>query len=196
MNRIPQLLPVRVYGDNFLRTKAEEIIEITPEIMGFIEDLTYTMYERDGIGMAAPQAGKSWQVFVIDTEWTNDDAEPNPRVMINPVIHVSSGETENEEGCLSFPGIYANVIRPSRIRYSYTDLDGNRSEETAEGWEAVVIQHEYDHLNGVLFTDRVRMLTKLTLRTRLKEMESMAVNGENIRHDNYDPELVDRKEDD
>jgi len=195
VSRVPQLLPVRVYGDDILRTKAEEITEITPEIRDFIEDLTYTMYERDGIGMAAPQAGKLWQVFVIDTD-RSVDSEPDLRVMINPVIHESSGETENEEGCLSFPGIYANVIRPSHIRYSYTDLDGNRIQSTADGWEAVVIQHEYDHLNGVLFTDRFRILTKLTLRSRLKELESMAVNGENIQHDIYDPNLDDREEDD
>lgn len=189
MNRDPIMLPVRIYGDVILRRKAEPIAEITPEIRDFIDDLAHTMYQRDGIGMAAPQAGRSLSVFVVDTEWTDEDSKPHLRVMINPEIHEASGETENEEGCLSLPGIYAKVIRSSRIRYSYTDLEGNRIEETAEGWEAVVIQHEYDHLQGVLFTDRVKMLSKLTLRSRLKELESTAVNGENIHHDIYNPDL-------
>ncbi len=196
MTRSPELLPVRIYGDEILRLKAEKIIEITTELRDFIDDLTHTMYERNGIGMAAPQAGKSWRILVIDTDWSKEDGEFNPRIMINPEIHEASGETENEEGCLSLPGIYAKVIRPSFIRYSYTDINGNRIEDSAEGWEAVVIQHEYDHLNGVLFTDRVRMLTRLTLRSRLKELERQAVNGENIRHDIYNIDLEEEREDD
>ncbi|MBM4403394.1 MAG: peptide deformylase [Candidatus Cloacimonetes bacterium] len=196
MSRNPGLLPVRIIGDNVLRIKAEEVKEITPEIIDFIGDLTHTMYQRDGIGMAAPQAGRSLRVFVIDTDWSKDDKVPNPRVMINPEILEASGETENEEGCLSLPGIYAKVTRPSRIRYSFTDLEGNHHEETAEGWEAVVIQHEYDHLYGILFTDKLRMLTRLTLRSRLKELESMAVNGENIRQDIHNPDLEAEDNDD
>lgn len=196
MTRNPELLPVRIYGDEVLRLKAEKISEITPEIRNFIDDLTHTMYERDGIGMAAPQAGKSWRILVIDTDWAKEGGELNPRIMINPEIHETSGETENEEGCLSLPGIHAKVIRPSFIRYSYTDIDGNRIEDSAEGWEAVVIQHEYDHLDGILFTDRVRMLSRLTLRFRLKELENKAVNGENILYDIYNFDLEEEREDD
>ncbi|MDP2172481.1 MAG: peptide deformylase [Candidatus Cloacimonadaceae bacterium] len=183
MTYLPKLLPVRVYGDEMLRRKADEIESITDEIREFIQDLVHTMYLRDGVGLAAPQAGKSIRVFVMDPLWSREGNEKNPVALINPVIESYAGESENEEGCISIPGIFANVCRPSRIGYSYTDIDGKQHCESAEGFDAIVFQHEFDHLEGVLFTDRISSLAKLKLKRRLKELEKGTVNGENIRTD-------------
>lgn len=185
MQREPKLLPVRVYGDDILRRKADVVTDISPEIREFIQDLIHTMYLRDGVGLAAPQAGRSIRVFVMDPLWGREGGEKKPIVLINPSIENPSGESENEEGCISIPGIFASVCRPSRIQYSYTDLEGNRHSASAEGFEAIVIQHEYDHLDGVLFTDHVGSLVKLKLKRRLRELEKSTVNGENIRYDIY-----------
>ncbi|MCK9309075.1 MAG: peptide deformylase [Candidatus Cloacimonetes bacterium] len=176
----PRLLPVRLYGDNILRTKLSECDVNDPALHEFISDLSFTMYERDGVGLAANQVGSHFRVFVIDPDWAREDIEPNPIVMINPVIESREGEADNEEGCISLPGIFANVHRAVKISYSYTDPQGNRIQETAEGFKAVVIQHEYDHLEGFVFTDRVGTLAKLRLKRRLNEIAATAVDGINI----------------
>ena len=100
--------------------------------------------------------------------------------MINPEITKREGEQIYEEGCISLPGIFANVNRALHIEYCYTNLSGERISAEAEGYEAVVIQHEYDHLEGIVFTDRVNTLTKLKLSRKLKDMQAKAVNGINI----------------
>ena len=177
----PKLLPIHLYGDDILREKLPECSLQDAIIQEFIRDLSYTMYERDGVGLAANQVGSRLRMFVIDPDWSREECEPNPIVMINPVITSSEGETENEEGCISLPGIYANVRRPSRINISYTTPDGERITETAEGFKAVVIQHEYDHLEGILFTDRISTLAKLKLKRKLKDLAAQTVDGKNVR---------------
>jgi peptide deformylase len=176
----PKLLPIRLFGDTILRTKLTECDVNDPALQEFIPNLVHTMYERDGVGLAANQAGSYFRVFVIDPDWAREDAPPNPIVMINPVIESREGEVEHEEGCISLPGIYAYVHRAAKISYSYTDPLGNRIQETAEGFKAVVIQHEYDHLEGFVFTDRISILAKLKLKRKLNEMAAKAVNGTNI----------------
>lgn len=179
----PVLLPVRIIGDEILRQKAEPVAEIGPEIREFTRDLVHTMYLRDGVGLAAPQVGKSLRIFAADPWWGREERQKEPLVLINPVIEASSGESVNEEGCISIPGIYADVARPSSITISYTDLDGQRQKLDLEGFAAIVMQHEYDHLDGVLFTDKISPLTKLKLKRRIKDLEKKTVNGVNIRYE-------------
>jgi len=183
-----KLLPIRIYGDEILRKVAREVQIIDNDIKAFIKDLTHTMYERDGVGLAANQVGKDIRIFVVDTQWSQEGASRVPKVMINPSITSRSGEEENEEGCISLPGIYAKVRRAGSITISYTDPEGNQHTEEAEGFKAVAIQHEYDHLNGVLFVDHLGTLAKLKIKRKLKDLEKTTINGENIRTEIYRPE--------
>lgn len=176
-------LPIHILGDNILRKTLKEVNINDPFLKGFIPDLIKTMYERDGVGLAANQVGVDLRIFVIDPYWAQEDGKKNPIVMINPEIHSFRGEQIAEEGCISLPGIYAKVPRALSIEYSYYNLDGHKISANAESYEAIVIQHEFDHLNGVVFTDRVSTLAKLKLSRKLKEMQAKAVNGVNIASD-------------
>ncbi len=188
MPRQPVLLPVRIIGDAVLRQKAHPVDAITPEVKDLAQDMIHTMYLRDGVGLAAPQIGASIRMVVVDPFWGREDAEKDPFVLINPSITASSGETVNEEGCISIPGIYADVTRPSSISVSFTTLDGETSAMDVSGFAAVVVQHELDHLDGLLFTDKISTLAKLKLKRRIKELEKTAVDGVNIRTDIFVPE--------
>src|SRR5579871_4837949 len=124
-----------------------------------VADMIETMYEAPGIGLAAIQIGVPSRVIVMDL--SKREAEAEPRVFINPEITWSSEETSlYEEGCLSIPDIHEDVERPSRVKIRYLDLDGNRQEEDAEGLFATCIQHEVDHLNGILFIDHISKLKR------------------------------------
>ncbi|PKN77595.1 MAG: peptide deformylase [Candidatus Cloacimonetes bacterium HGW-Cloacimonetes-1] len=188
MKKEAQLLPIHIFGDDMLRQKLSPVVVYDDKLHEFVHDLTHTMYLRDGVGLASSQVGKNLRVFVIDLEWSHEDGKPEPIVMINPDIYNSEGEIEYEEGCISVPGVYATVRRPSRIEYSYYDINGIQHHEIAEGFKAVVIQHENDHLDGVLFIDHLSSLSKLKIKRKLKELQKTAVNGSNLRHDIYDPE--------
>lgn len=178
---MPKLLPIHLYGDEILREKLTEADVFDPDLQALIPDFIFTMYERDGVGLAANQVGSRFRMFVIDPHWSHEDAEPNPIVMINPVIETREGEIAREEGCISLPGIFADVHRAAKITFSYTDPLGVRHSDSAEGFEAVVIQHEYDHLDGILFTDKISTLNKLKAKRKLKDIASTAVNGTNMR---------------
>ncbi len=177
----PKLLDIHIYGDKVLRQRAEEITGIDEELRQYAEDLVHTMYKRDGVGLAAPQTGVSKRIIAVDPHWSQDGKSRDPLVMINPQIESSDGETETEEGCISVPGIYARVVRPDAISVSFTDLSGVRRLMKLSGYPAVVVQHEYDHLEGVLFVDRLGTIARLKLKRRLKELESTTVNGVNLR---------------
>ncbi len=181
MSRRPKLLDIHIYGDNVLRLRAAEVEAIDDELRQFAEDLTHTMYKRDGVGIAAPQTGISKRIIVVDPHWSQDGKSREPLVMINPVIESSDGETETEEGCISVPGIYARVVRPSEISVSYTELSGERRLMKLSGYPAVVVQHEYDHLEGILFVDHLSTIAKLKVKRKLKDLERTAVNGVNLR---------------
>ncbi|HOR02968.1 MAG TPA: peptide deformylase [Candidatus Syntrophosphaera sp.] len=181
MSRSPKLLDIHVYGDDVLRLRAAEVETIDDELLQFAKDLTHTMYKRDGVGLAAPQTGVSKRVIVVDPHWSKEGAKREPLVMINPEIESSDGETEMEEGCISVPGIYARVQRASAISVSFTDLSGERRLMKLSGYPAVVVQHEHDHLNGILFVDRLGTIAKLKVKRKLKELERKAVNGVNLR---------------
>jgi peptide deformylase len=188
MNIEPKLLPVRVYGDAMLRMKALPIRNFDEKLQKIVRDMTHTMYLRDGVGLAATQVGYNQRLFVIDMDYSHENAKPNPIVMINPIIKAGEGEYEMEEGCLSVPGVYAKVKRFNKIIYTYFDINGEEHQEEAEGYKAVVIQHEYDHLNGILFVDKISKLALLKIKRKLKLIEKTAVDGKNIREDIYSPD--------
>jgi len=173
------ILSIRTYGDPVLRRQADPITEITPEIHKLIEDMFETMYAAEGIGLAAPQVGHSIRLFIIDLAPMEEGADPQPKIFINPYIISYGSETDSyEEGCLSLPTIHEDVIRPTSIRLRYETLEGERREEEIEGFSARVIQHEYDHLQGVLFIDRLGTLKRSLLKKTLKRIASGEIQVE------------------
>jgi len=190
MNKKPKLLDVRIIGDDILRRKAQPVTVFDEGLRNFVKDMIHTMYQRDGVGLAAPQVGNSLRIFVIDMDWSKENAKPNPVVLINPHITSAEGEYEMEEGCISVPGVYAKVRRFNKVTYTYLDIEGKQHAETAEGYKAVVIQHENDHLDGILFPDRLSKLSLLKIKRKLKALESQAENGVNIRSEIYGHQVI------
>lgn len=166
------LRDIRLYGDPVLRRKAHPIETIDGGVRALAEDMVETMYEADGVGLAAPQIGLSVRMLVADADHAEDRS--TARVFINPEIVERDGEWKFEEGCLSIPGIRAEIVRPERIVVRYLDLDGvEHTEEMHELW-ARVLQHEVDHLDGKLFIDYLSPIKKSLLRKTLKELEEDA----------------------
>ncbi|MFO8235286.1 MAG: peptide deformylase [Bacteroidales bacterium] len=165
------ILPIYVYGSPVLRKITEEVSKDDNKIYSFIDDLWETMKRSDGIGLAAPQVGKSARIFVIDgTPLEEDDPglKDFKKVFINPEItYHNEVEKTFEEGCLSIPDIRDEVVRPEKIRIQYYDRNFNFHDEEYGGIAARIIQHEYDHLDGILFTDRIAPLKKRLLRGKL-----------------------------
>ncbi len=148
--------PLKIYmlGQETLRTSANRIVKVDDSIRKLAKDMLITMYSAKGIGLAAPQVGVQKRILVIDLNF--EDPESPPNVFINPEIISSSASLDTyEEGCLSIPGVYLNVVRPSSIKLSFRDEMGRPKKMNAEGLMARCIQHEIDHLNGVLFVDKV-----------------------------------------
>ena len=143
---------IRELGDDILRKHAKPVAQMTDRVRRLIEDMFDTMYEAEGVGLAAPQVGILRRIFVIDT--TLDDADPQRYVMINPEILETSGEQEGMEGCLSVPGKHAMVKRPQHVRVRAQDINMEWFEVEAEGLLARAILHENDHLDGVMYVDR------------------------------------------
>lgn len=163
------IYPIVAYGDPVLRKKGAEITPDDAGLPGLIESMYETMYASHGVGLAAPQIGKSLNLFVIDTTSFEDEKYPNlKKVFMNAEIVEETGEKwEFEEGCLSIPHIRENVKRFDTIRIRYQDEAFNIHEETYDGIAARVIQHEYDHIQGVLFIDRLSELKKRLLKNKL-----------------------------
>ncbi len=163
------IYPVTVFGDPVLRKKAEPITKEFNDLKRFVQNMFDTMYNSDGVGLAAPQVGQGIRVFIIDTT-INDDEEPGgiTKAFINPEILEKSGdEWVMNEGCLSLPEIREDVLRPETVRIKYYDEDFNEHEETYHGFTSRVIQHEYDHLEGVMFVDYLNPLRKRILKSKL-----------------------------
>lgn len=146
------------YPDPVLAEKCAEIKEITPELRELVDDMVETMYEDDGIGLAAPQIGESIRLVVIDI--TGPQQREELRVLVNPVITAREGEVESEEGCLSVVGLRGKVMRSEKVTVEATDLDGNPLHIDADGLLAICLQHELDHLDGVLFIDHLSRLKR------------------------------------
>jgi peptide deformylase len=141
---------IRIVGDPVLRKRAEEVTDIDAELVALTEDMFATMYEAPGIGLAAPQVGVARRFFVFDLE-----AGLGQQVLINPVIVEGEGEWEFSEGCLSVPGLHFDIVRPKTILVRGIDLDGNDVEFEADELLARLVQHELDHLDGVLLLDHL-----------------------------------------
>jgi peptide deformylase len=157
------------YGHPVLKTKAKDIKREEEDIKTLVEDMFETMYNANGVGLAAPQIGKSIRLFVVDTEPIDEDDEPKmKKAFINPVILEEEGEEwAYEEGCLSIPSIREDVFRKEKIKIRYYDTDWNEHIEEYDGFNARVVQHEYDHIEGILFTDHVSAFKKRMLKGKL-----------------------------
>lgn len=161
--------PIVVYGHPALRGKARAIETIDESVRKLARDMIETMEAAEGIGLAAPQVGETVAMCVVDHGMIEEGEAP--RAYLNPVIVEDGSETSTlEEGCLSIPDIREDVTRPEAIRFQYMTLDGVSHEEEIDGMLARVLQHEIDHLNGVLFVDRISPLKRKLLSNRLKKM--------------------------
>lgn len=164
-------LPIIAYGDSVLRKKAAEISKDYPDLEVLIANMFETMYGAHGVGLAAPQIGLSVRLFVIDaTSFAEDEPalKDFKKIFINAEIIEESGEKwAFNEGCLSIPEIREDISRQDTVTLSYYDENWNRHEETFSGLAARVIQHEYDHIEGKLFTDKLSPLRKALLKNRL-----------------------------
>jgi peptide deformylase len=177
------ILPIVAYGDPVLKKEGEEIDKDFPALKVLIANMFETMYNAQGVGLAAPQIGKSIRLFIVDGSpfaEIEEDEEPDPmaagmenfkKVFINPIIEEETGEEWGfTEGCLSIPKIREEVFRREKIKISYYDEDWNFQEEFYEGYAARVIQHEYDHVDGVLFTDHLSTLKRKLLAKKLQNI--------------------------
>jgi len=165
------IYPIVVYGHAVLRKVAEEIDEDYPGLQQVIDDLFETMYHSEGLGLAAPQIGKSIRIFVIDGKPVAED-EPDladfKKAFINAHILERSGDLfPMNEGCLSIPNLREEVNRESHVRIQYYDENWNYFDEVYDGYKARIIQHEYDHLDGILFTDKLNPLRKRLIKSKL-----------------------------
>jgi len=165
------IYPIVVYGHAVLRKIAAEINKDYPGLNQLIDDLFETMYYSEGLGLAAPQIGKSIRIFVIDGKPAAED-EPSladfKKAFINPHIYERSGELlPMNEGCLSIPNLREEVMRESHVRITYYDENWQFYDEVYDGYKARIIQHEYDHLDGVLFTDKISPLRRRLLKGKL-----------------------------
>lgn len=168
------ILPIVAYGDAVLRKKGEEIAADYPNLSTLIENMWATMYDAEGVGLAAPQIGKAIRLFIVDASPFEED-EPElanfKKVFINAEIIEESGEEwPFKEGCLSIPGIRENVLRCPNIKIKYQDENFNTFEEEFSGLAARVIQHEYDHIEGVLFIDKINPLKKQMIKRKLTDI--------------------------
>ena len=183
------ILPIVAYGTPVLKQKATEISVDYPALNELIGNMFETMYNAKGVGLAAPQIGKNIRLFVVDGSPFADDEdekELDPRaigienfkkVFINPIIEKESGEKWGfNEGCLSIPKIREDVYRHETIEISYFDENWNFHEDSFSGYAARIIQHEYDHLEGVLFTDHLSVLKRKLLQKRLQNISKGAVD--------------------
>ncbi len=168
------VLPIVTYNDEVLRQKAGPVTENTIELQQLIDDMFDTMYNAEGVGLAAPQVGKKLRLFVTDGDvYAEQEGEPayGPLVFINPKIVFESSETvDMDEGCLSIPGVWGPVTRAEQIVVEYLDRDFNQQKLEVDGRMARIIQHEADHLDGVLFLDHLSAFKRKILASRLREL--------------------------
>lgn len=163
-------LPILVAPHPILKRKAQPVAEVDARVVKLMDDMVETMYDANGIGLAAPQVGVLDRVIVVDVHEKGEP--PNPIRFANPEIVWSSDEKAVcEEGCLSVPEQYADVTRPQRIRVRYLDEKNQQQEFEADGMLATCIQHEIDHLNGVLFVDYLSMLKRNILLKKVQKLQ-------------------------
>lgn len=183
------ILPIVAYGENILKTKAVNITSGYPELKKLINDMWETMYNANGVGIAAPQIGKSIRLFVIDASPFSEDKEISDdeistlknfkKVFINPQIIDETGDEWNfMEGCLSIPNIREDIKRKEKITIKYYNESFEEIELDLEGLAARVVQHEYDHIEGVLFIDKLSSLKKKLLKGKLNDISKGKIKTE------------------
>ena len=153
------ILPIMALGNQVLKLKAKEIKNDHKNLDKLIQDMWETMYNANGVGLAAPQIGLNIRIFILDA--SSRDEEKKPMTMINPkIISLHENKVPYEEGCLSFPEHFAEIDRPEKIKIEYLDEDNSKKISTFTGFESRIIQHELDHLNGILFVDHLSRLKR------------------------------------
>jgi peptide deformylase len=180
------ILPIHTYGDPILREDTLDVTEKTPAFEALVADLIETMHHAEGIGLAAPQVGRRERVFVVDLSPVAEREEidpatlpPQPMVFVNPeIVWESEEEVGYEEGCLSIPDLREEVRRPEALGLRYQDADLQPHEIELSGFLARVVQHEYDHLEGVLFVDHLTPFRRRMLRRRLARMADGEVEAD------------------
>ncbi len=172
------IYPIVAYGHPVLRKTGEEIDPGSIDVKQLAEDMFETMHYAQGIGLAAPQIGESLRMFVADASAMEDEEMQDfKKVFINPEILDEYGEEYAfEEGCLSIPHVRENVIRPEKVRIHYYDEEFNEYEEEFVGMKARIIQHEYDHINGILFTDHLSAFKKRVIKSKLLNISKGKIN--------------------
>ncbi len=168
------IYPIVIYGAQTLRNKSVDITPEYPELKKLIDDMFLTLDEASGVGLAAPQIGKNIRLFIVDcTPWAdeNPELENYRKVFINAEIYVHSEESDLfNEGCLSLPGLHEDVRRPVAIKMRWLDENFEEHDEVIDGLPARVIQHEYDHLEGKVFTDRLTPLRRNLLKGKMTKL--------------------------
>jgi peptide deformylase len=165
------VLRILHFPDEKLRVKAEPVTEFGPPLQKLVDDMAETMYDGRGIGLAAPQVGVPKRIFIIDVKNNDEGAPSELRVFVNPEVLETHGEVLWNEGCLSFPGIREDIRRAERVRIRAQDVSGARFELEAEDLLAIAIQHENDHLDGVLIIDHLSLLRRRLVRRAMSKRE-------------------------
>ena len=182
------LRDVLQFPDSRLRQVSKPIEQVTDELRQLAADLCEVMYDEPGIGLAAPQVGEAVRLIVVDIQWNEEGEERNPLVLVNPEIVEREGKIVWTEGCLSVPDFTADVERAARVRLRARDLDGHEVVEDAEELRAVCFQHEIDHLDGILFIDRIsRLKRSMYVQKRKKALRQAARDGEERKRPPADP---------
>ena len=176
------ILPIVTYDDSVLRKKTEEIEEDSESLQRLISDMFDTMYNSSGVGLAAPQIGRLDRLFVMDADAVTeelDEEDEGPMVFINPVVVEKTGaKVKMEEGCLSIPDVRDDVKRPLKVHVQYLDRNFKPQERVFNGWISRIIQHEIDHLDGVLFLDYLSAFKKRLHRSALNKINSGEISTE------------------
>jgi len=177
------LREVLQFPDPRLKRVSKPVDRVDEAIRELARDMCEVMYDEPGIGLAAPQVGEALRLVVIDTEWGEEGAERSPSILVNPEIVEREGRIVWEEGCLSVPDFTADVERAERVVVRACNLEGEPIEERAEGLRAVCLQHEIDHLDGVLFIDRIsRLKRSLYVKKRKKQLRADQEEGRSGAH--------------
>lgn len=167
------ILDIKIYGNPVLREQSKPVEQITPELVKLAHDMLDTLYDAGGVGLAGPQIGKNIRLVVIDPARPDEKESPEPHIMFNPSwgAEPDSEDVPYDEGCLSVPDVFCNVVRPGKVWVKYTDENGQPVEiHHCEGLFARCIQHEYDHLDGKLFVDFISTADRELNRSRLRDM--------------------------
>ena len=169
------ILPIYTYGQPVLRKVAQDIDKDYPELQTLIANMWETLAESEGIGLAAPQIGRDIRLVIIDLDLLKEDMpqyEGYKKVFINPHIieYDDTNKDSSQEGCLSLPAIHESVVRPTRIHVTYLDEDFTEHDEWVDGYLARVMQHEFDHLEGTMFIDRLSPLRKQLIKSKLRAL--------------------------